>query len=205
MKTIIKLILICFLSTNALAQERLNLKQFGFSLEEPKNWHKSGEQLFLENAKKYDWNDGQWQKIKQSHKGSVNVVAYHKYKADAYNGIIPTINLTISNNVTKTPEQFKQLIVSSHAQYKAMLDNFKLTSPLRDITIDGRKALICTSNYTINSPNGPVKLALKNLYIAKGSTYYVLNFIEEDGKEDNSAVFDKLIKTVKLTDVDLKK
>ena len=39
------------------------------------------------------------------------------------------------------------------------------------------------------------------LYIPKGDSFYTFNFIEDKNKENNSDVFEKLIKSIKLTEV----
>lgn len=205
MKKIFYTSFLCLLTITCFSQEYLELKQFGFSLQKPKDWHESGEASCLENTKKYDWDDKQWESIKKSHKGAINVVSFHKYEANQYSGIIPTINLTISSNPTKSQEQFKQMVTNGQAQFKTMFDHFKITEALKEITIDGKKALICSSSYVIKGQNGPIKLNLKMLYIAKGLSYYTLNFIEEEGKEDNTAVFRTLVNTIKLIDVPAKK
>lgn len=193
-------IIILLVVSNSFGQQ-VNLETFGLSFDEPAKWHKKGEEEFIKNVKKFNWKEGQVKKIMQSHKGSVTVCAFYKYSQNKYNGIIPTITLTLSHNPTENFEEFKQMIAYGQEQYKAVLSNFKITAAPVEIIISGKKALLCKSSYTVPYKGKNILVNTQMLYIPKGDSFYTFNFIENKSKENNSEVFDKLIKSIKLTEV----
>ena len=105
----------------------------------------------------------------------------------------------------KNFDGFKQHVSRSSEKLKEFLQNFVVTEP-QVIEINGAKIWFTSANYDFKNPAGTyVKLVSKILYIYRGSYYISVNFIEEVGKEDNAAIFDEVIKTIKVTDVSVKK
>jgi hypothetical protein len=205
MKTIIKTLLFCFLSFNAIAQELLDLEQFGFSAEVPKGWFKTENNDLLENIDRFDLTEAQLDAMLTSFNTAKQFIALHKYEPETRRGIIPTINISIRSTSYKSFGSFKTKIERAGEQFKKLFKNFE-TQPPHVIDLNGTKVWTTKATYDFKDPAGAdVKLHSEIIYIYKGKYYISVNFIEEDGKEDNSAVFENLIKTIKLTNVTLKK
>ena len=92
------------------------------------------------------------------------------------------------------------MIVQGQAQYKNVFTDFKSLSPVTEVTINAKKALVAKSSYVVTTKAGSFNLVVKSVYISGRTDYYTVNFVKEIGKENNVAVFDKLIKTIKISD-----
>lgn len=195
-----KYILFLFLFTFGMfAQERFELKGHPLSFVKPEGWLIVEDRAFKENMDKFEWAGKQEEMERQ--KAAAKVIAFHKYDPQTYEGIIPTLNVTTGANPTKTFAQFKQMVYNSHAQFKKVLHDFKIVSEPKEIVIDGKKALVESTSYILKDGNGSrAKIKSRMLCLSNGKYYYTITIIEEDGKEDNMAVFDALIKTIKLSD-----
>lgn len=182
------------------AQERFELKGHGVSFVKPQGWLTAGDSLFKENIDNFEWakmKSGEMDRLKAAGK----VVAFLKYDSEIYDGIIPTINLTTGTNPLLTFDQLKQMLANTNVQFVKLFDDFKIVSNPKEVIIDGKKALVQSINYTLKGRDGShTKIKSRMLFFAKGKYHYSITLTEEEGKEDNMAFFDALVKTIKLSD-----
>lgn len=183
------------------AQERFELKGHGLSFVKPEGWFTVGDSVFKENIDKFEWTKTKSSEMERQ-KAAGKVIAFHKYDPKTYDdGIIPTLNLTTGANPTKTFAQLKQMFANTNVQFKKIFEDFKVVSGPEEVVIDGRKALLETMTYILKGRDGSrVKIKSRLLFLAKGKYYYTITLAEEEGKEDNMAIFDALIKSIKLSD-----
>jgi len=198
------ILLLSLFTLSAFAQERFELKGHGFTFERPDGWLTAEDRAFRENIEKFGWTEKQAEELKNQ-SSTANVTAFYKYDSKTYRGIIPTLNLTTGPNPTKTFAQFKQMVANSHAQFKKVLNDFKVVSEAKEMVVDGRKAIMETTSYMLNGPDGPTMIKSCMLCFTKDKYYYTLSLVEEAGKEDNMVIFDQVIKTIRIGDKSVSK
>ncbi len=204
-RKIIYVVLLSCIAHACVAQEHLELKQFGFAMDAPAGWFKSQDEGLVENIEKFDLTDAQQDKMLKSLDAASKFIAYHKYDPKKTRGIIPTINIAVRSTNLKSFEKFKLHIDRQGEQLSKILENFKDT-PAEVVVIDGTKIWISTATYNLKDPTSKnVKLYTRMLYIYRGNYYITINFIEEVDKENNSALFDEVQKSIKVTSLPLKK
>jgi len=188
------------MATSVFAQERLELKQLGFKMDAPMDWFKIGEKGVEHNLNRLDLTDEQEAAMFKSLNAASKLVSYYKYDPVSIKGIIPTINIAVRATRVKSFANFKMHIERTSSQMKTLFENFITTAP-QNVDIDGGKAWITKATYDFKDPAGAiVKLSSEAVYIYKGKYYISINFIEEKGKEDNTLLFNNVIKSIKLTD-----
>jgi len=203
MKKLFFLTVLFLMATSVFAQERLELKQLGFKMDAPMDWFKIGEQGVEHNLNRLDLTDEQEAAMFKSLNAASKLVSYYKYDPVS-KGIIPTINIAVRATRVKSFANFKMHIERASSQMKTLFENFITTAP-QNVDIDGGKAWITKATYDFKDPAGAiVKLSSEAVYIYKGKYYISINFIEEKGKEDNTLLFNNVIKSIKLTDNPIK-
>jgi len=200
MKKLFFLTVLFLMATSVFAQERLELKQLGFKMDAPMDWFKIGEKGVEHNLNRLDLTDEQEAAMFKSLNAASKLVSYYKYDPVSIKGIIPTINIAVRATRVKSFANFKMHIERTSSQMKTLFENFITTAP-QNVDIDGGKAWITKATYDFKDPAGAiVKLSSEAVYIYKGKYYISINFIEEKGKEDNTLLFNNVIKSIKLTD-----
>lgn len=190
--------ILLFFTISITAQEHLEFKPFGFSVDAPKDWYKAQGGQLIENMNRFDLTDIQRNAMLEDLDKSNQVIAYYKYDPFKTRGIIPTINIAIKETKVKSFEKFKLFIDKNGEPLKGVLKNF-VSTPAQIKRIDNTNVWLTIATYDYKDPTRKeVKLLNKMIYIYKGGFYITVSFIEEVGKEDNSAVFDEMLKTVKL-------
>lgn len=196
-----KLILILFLiSAISYSQKRLELKKIGFSMDVPENWIGMNNEEVISNLNKYEFNDEQLNQLLKSDKSSVTLSTYTKYDTKSYKGIIPTIKIRTLSTKIKDDEKFLKYIQESNSGMKNALDNFQFTEQPVMVSLSGKKAVKFSVQFTLKNSGKEYEIESKSYYILKNGYYISLNFIEEVGKENNSAVFEKLISSIQLAE-----
>lgn len=194
-----KFVLLCLLfSTMTFAQNNYTVTGKAFSLQVPEQWFIAAEDFdYKGNIKEFDWNDKQKDALERQKK-LANVAAFYKYDRARYRGVIPTVNITLASNPAKNSSQFMQIIENKHKRLKDVFDNYKVLEQPHEIMVDGCKAVLTSSSFSLKGPDGVVFMVGKMLSIPFGRSYYSISLVEEQGKEDNAVIFDSLIKTIKF-------
>lgn len=181
------------------AQEHLELKQFGFTMDAPKRWFKTQDEGLVENLEKFDLSDAQEDNMLKSLDAASKFIAFHKYDPLKTRGIIPTINIAVRSTNLKSFDKFKLHIDMQEKELSKVLESFK-DSPPEVVVVNGTKIWLTSATYNLKmSESNTVKLYTRMLYIYRGSYYISINFIDEVDKEDNSALFDEVQSSIKVT------
>ncbi len=205
MKTYKYLVLLLLVFHLAGAQNRLELKHLGFSIQEPEGWIKGGRQELLKNLERFPVKDTLHSVMSKNINSNKQRISYYKYDPLKTNGIIPTVNIVVSSTKRKSFEDFRRTIEKSQEQAKGLLKNFTATKPSVRV-INGNKVWEVKAEYDFSDTTGKgVRLKNHELYIYRGSSYISISFIDEVGKEDNSALYNKLAETITLTNINAKK
>ena len=198
MKSNLLVVLFFFGVLNFYAQDRLEIKKLGFSMEIPNNWISVNNDEILKNLDNYDLSDKQLEELLKSNNSSFNISTYTKYDSKKYNGIIPTIKIrTILNNSSNSAE-FLKFVQNSNESAKKALTNFRFIESPAIAQISNNDVVKFSVQFTLINQGKQYEIKSNSYYILRKGYYISLNFIEEIGKEDNSFLFEKLINSIEL-------
>jgi hypothetical protein len=174
-------------------------KLFGISMMVPENWISFQNQDVIDNLKIFDINKNDRAKFIRDFNGSVLLLALAKYDPGTHEGLIPGIQVNVMENGTKSFIEFKPAIVKSVGEMKNMLSDFNFTKAPQEIEISGIKSIYFEATFTMKMANGStLKARTRNYSIPYRNYYFQINFNDGLDGEDNSLLFDKLIKTIKI-------
>lgn len=104
-------------------------------------------------------------KLLENTAASTPVVTYTKYQPTERAGLIPKLDVVLRSNPTKTFEAFFKMISTSPAQLKAFFPDFTLTEPLREVRVGGRRAVLMSAAYSVET-NNTGRLSVRGLVYA---------------------------------------
>ena len=199
-KLIFLLLTITLLFTEqSIAQEVFKQDRYGISIEKPSKWLEADNKQLLENLEKFDLDKDRLQKFIKDNNGSVLLTSFYKYNPQTHSGLIPTIQLNVRLNPTRNFEGFKSLIIQSANSFKQYFSDFKFETEPIVIKVDGVDSIYFVGTFTMKTQNGePMKVRSRTYAIPKDEYFFQLNFTDGSVSEDNSALFDNLIKTVNI-------
>ncbi|WP_395045197.1 hypothetical protein [Flavobacterium sp.] len=183
---------------NFYAQERLELKKLGFSMDVPNNWICVNNDEILKNLDNYDLTDKQLAELLKKNNSSINISTYTKYDSKKYSGIIPTIKIRTILNESKDSKDFLKSVQDSNESAKKTLPNFRFIDNPIIIQISNNDVVKFSVQFTLKNQGKEYEIKSNSYYILRKGYYISLNFIEEVEKEDNNYLFEKLIKSIEL-------
>lgn len=193
------LMLIAGISINTSAQKTFKDDVYGFSMIEPKDWLIADNNLRLANLNKIELSNETRTKLINESKGQLLLTSYYKYDLKKHAGLIPTIQVNVRNNPTKTFEQFSSAMMQGANGFKNYFTDFKFLKEPEVIEINGVKAVYFIGTYTLaNSASGPMKVRSRTYAIPNGAYFFQLNFTDEQSKEDDTQLFDQLVNSIKV-------
>lgn len=182
------------------AQERLVLKHFSFSMEKPEKWVVAGDTELLENLERLPLSDTLHNFAERNLKSEGLRISYYKYDPQTSRGTIPTINIVAKKVKKRSFESLKVSIEKSDAKLHGMLKNHTATVPQIRV-INGFKAWQTISEFDFTDSTGKeVRLKNIDLYLYSNGNLISVTFIDEIGKEDNSAFYNRIAETIRMTD-----
>jgi hypothetical protein len=171
--------------------------QLKFSMKSPENWKKVTNTEIFDNIEKFKLTPSQLEKYITDHKGSVLFVSYSKYDAAKHQGLIPTIQVNIRNNPTKTFENFFQSMTKSSESMKTYFKDFEYIDKPQKVKVAGKDAFYFSAKFKMATPNQTIKPRSRTYAIPNGNNFFQVNFTDGDD-EDCSKLFDSLVKSIRL-------
>jgi hypothetical protein len=189
-------LLIALLALAAQATLQTSASASGFSMAAPDGWHALSKQGVLDNMGKFKFTPAELESLLANHSGPI--VAYQKYRSDAHAGLIPTIQVNLRRNPTKTFDEFVSSIARSIEAPKAVLPGFALIQAPHVVEVGGRRAVVFTSTYDLVTKRAEtMKVRARTYAVPVGATFFQVNFI--DGPDDDcAALFDQLVGTIRF-------
>lgn len=186
-----------FLSCNQLEKEKKALKNF--HVDKPDGWyniHISDEEK-LANLK---LTDAQVDSIlKNTSSGKVSIATYTKHDPTAEEGMTPTIGIVMQKNNTESFEEFKTISDATINEAKKMFKNVELIDAPQEVEIDGIKSVYFKIEFDLNLVNDSTLHVRSWQYtIPSGPYFYKINFSDLLEKDDCSAIFEKVLKSVRI-------
>lgn len=181
---------------NAFSQERFEIKNIGFAMEAPENWLKIANTEVLNNLENYDFSEKQLNDFIKSNNSSLSFVTFTKHNPKVYAGIIPTIKVRALITESKNIQDFLKSVEKSNSEAKKTLEDFVFIEKPSAVKISNKDAIKFSVKFKLKNSGKEYEIVSRSYYFLRGGYYISLNFIEEFGKEDNTELFDKLIKSI---------
>jgi hypothetical protein len=202
-----KKLLILFVSISILLsgcanqEEKEQNAKNSFYMDKPGNWYSQTDSMIYDNLSKFELSNAELDEMLKTHKGSVPLVIYTKYKPDEHAGMIPTIQVNLRSATTNDFKQFKATLIQSAKQFKNILNNFEYIDEPQEIDIAGIKSIYFKSKFDMPLKNGEaIKVRSWTYAIPKDSYFYQINFSDAFEEDDNSELFNRLIQSIKIND-----
>jgi len=186
-----------FLSA-AQAQTTFHDEQFGFTVQEPKDWIKAEKNEAVENVKeRIKLSEEKLNELLKNNKGTIEIVTFYKYPVSSVNGVIPTIKVNLRKNPAKSIEDFKRMMEYSIGDIKKVFPKMTITKAPSIVQLDGKSAVYFESLNVIPTKNGEEEVRTLTYAVPVGTNFYQINFM--DVKKDNcEKVFNETINSIQL-------
>lgn len=196
-----KILLICVILSvfQAISQEKLEAKKFGFSINAPKGWIEMKDEDILKNLNKFELTDEQLDELLKSNQGALSLVTYSKYDPKKHAGIIPTIKIRAQQNPNSSIENFLKSVESTTEDAMKTLEHFKFSEKPVAVKVSNKNAVKFAVQFTMKSGGKEYEIVSHSYYILIKDYFISLNFIEQVGKEDNNKLFDELFQSIQIT------
>ena len=168
-------------------------------IDKPEGWYDNSNLDVLANLEKYEMEESQLRNLINSNRGSLPTHIYMKYNPVGYPGIIPTVQINLRPNPNKEFESFKKSMEQSMQQMSAVLTNFEVINELKEIKLDGRKAIHFLASFEMKLPDGSIdKIRSWTYAIPVGNYFYQVNFSDLYEKDDCEQIYKKLTESIKV-------
>jgi len=200
MRRILVTALLCNLLLVVAAQERVEDKRFGFSMEKPEEWHTVTQEVTASILEKFNFSKEEMERLLKSHNNSIRIGSFMKYKPQTHAGIIPTINILVRKNPVPASnfDDFFDMMEASIKQMKSLFTNFVIQKGPDTVTLSNKKVFFAIVTYTMESGGKKYDIRTRT-YSIPGDGYFIqLSMIDAPKSEDCTALYDKLQQSVSL-------
>lgn len=179
-------------------QSRSN-KKFGFSMSEPKGWIATTNEELKGNLDNFDIDEKKLEEMLKTSNKAILISAFSKYDPEEKEGLIPKIQVDLMPNKTKNFDQFKTSITRSAEKMKSYFSEYEFIQPPTEIDISGIKSMFHIVMFSIKMTDGTLLKVRARVYaIPYKSYFFQVNMVDGQIEEDNSGVFNELVKTIKI-------
>lgn len=168
-------------------------------MESPMNWIKAGNAEIEENIDKYDLSDEQLAEFLKSRKKLTPIVTFYKYDINEHPGLIPTINVNVIANQSKSAFEFKSKMINNIKYLKEVFPDFEVIKQPQEIIISGVRGIYFIGKYSMKTQEGlPIFIKSRIYAIPYKSYFFQINFIDGQVDEDCTEEFNRLVNTIKI-------
>jgi hypothetical protein len=180
-------------------QKYFENKEYGFSIQEPKNWIEASNKVLLKNLEKFDVSEENLMKLILDNKGSILLTSFYKYDPKTHSGVIPTIQINVRAKGKSDFEQFKNQINESTKGFKKYFQDFDFIKDITEIEISGIQSVYFIGKFTMRTQNGQeMKVRSRTYAIPYKNYFFQVNFTDGQSGEDCTKEFDELLNTIKI-------
>ena len=189
-----------FCSINLLtAQEKIENKEYGFSMAHPRKWKVSSEDQAMKNLNLLDFSDAKLIELLKKNNNSISLGTIYKYDIKKHAGLIPTIKINVRINPAEDFDDFKSLITQSSQSFRTLFPDFQYIQQPVEVEISGVKGILFIGKYSIMSKNGQsLKVRSRTYAIPYKKYFFQVNFTDGQVLDDCSNEFDELVKSIKI-------
>jgi hypothetical protein len=181
-KFVLVLLIAVAFSLNISAQEIYKSEKYGFSAENPKGWA-------ILNHKEINID------LKKSR--GQQLITYYKNTDNTEEQINPTIIIYVVANRFKNIEEFNRKMTIR--RFNKNLMNYNIKHKPQLINIGGKYGANEIATYTIiNKKNDYLKVIRRSYAFPTKDYIFYISFVDERDSEENTAIFENLIKSIKI-------
>lgn len=183
------------------AQQRtFTSNEFGFTMLEPSGWVLAEKRVLDEGLTQMDLSDATLEKLLKD--DDVLLFAFTKYVPDSKPGLNPKIEArVVSNRLNRSLsfDEFKPAIVRAFQTLKSDLQAYAYIQEPTPIDVVGATGVYQISKFKMRTKERTEYYVRSRTYAIPYKTYFFqISFVDEVGGEDCSAVFDELVKSIKI-------
>lgn len=177
------LVLFVFLAQNLIAQEIYKSDIYDFSVEAPKGWATLNHKIITDSARR---SHGQ------------KLITYYKNTANTAEQINPTITVFVMPNKFKNIDEFNRKMTLK--RFDKNLSNYNVKHKPTLINVDEKHGAFELATYNINNQkNEYLKVKRKSYAFPTKDHIFYIQCIDERYSEENTSIFDMLIKSIKIS------
>ena len=182
-------------------QTTFRSSEFGFTMLEPSGWVLAEKKVLDESLMQMELSDATLEKLLKDD-GDVLLFAYTKYSPNSKSGLNPKIEgRVISNRLNRslTFDEFRPAIVRALQTLKIDLPAYSYIQEPTPIDFNGALGVYQISKFKMRTKERTVYHVRSRTYAIPYKTYFFqISFVDEVGGDDCSAVFDDLVKSIKI-------
>jgi hypothetical protein len=194
------LTLIFILSSTVLlfGQKTFENKQFEFSIQQPKDWLVNENVNINNQFENLKLSKDAAQLLLKNSQGLVSLIEFVKNDANFKGGVYTKIGVDVRENPARNFAQFKDAMVKGAKNLKNLFDEFELIEEPKEVEVSGIKSIAFAGKFKVRTQGGGgFKVRNRVLAIPYKSYFFQIGIIEGE-LEDNSKLFEDLIKTIKI-------
>ena len=176
--------------------------EFGFTMLEPRGWVLAEKKVLDESLMQMELSDGTLEELLRDDDGDFLLFAYTKYAPNSKPGLNPKIEArVISNRLNRslTFDEFRPAIVRAFQTLKTDLPAYSYIQEPTPIEFTGATGVYQISKFKMRTKERTEYHVRSRTYAIPYKTYFFqISFVDEVGGDDCSAVFDELVKSIKI-------
>ena len=205
MKSVARILLLALLAVSLVvrvqAQQRtFTSSEFGFTMLEPSGWVLAEKRVLDESLGQMDLSDATLEKLLKD--DDVLLFAYTKYVPNSKPGLNPKIEArVVSNRLNRSLsfEEFRPAIIRAFQTLKNDLPAYAYRQEPTPIDLTGATGVYQISKFKMRTKERTEYYVRSRTYAIPYKTYFFqISFVDEVGGEDCSAVFDELVRSIKI-------
>jgi hypothetical protein len=167
---------------------------------EPKGWFTAEKKVLDESLMQMELSDATLEKILKD--DDVLLFAFTKYAPNSKPGLNPKIEARVISNGLNRPltfNEFKPAIIRAFQTLKGDLSAYSYIQEPATIDLTGAKGVYQISKFKMRTKERTEYDVRSRTYAIPYKTYFFqISFVDEVGGEDCSAVFDELVRSIKI-------
>jgi hypothetical protein len=183
------------------AQQTFRSGEFGFAMLEPKGWVLTEQKVLDASLMQMELSDKTIERF-FNEEDDVLLFAYTKYAPNSRRGLNPKIEARVISNGLNRPltfDEFRPAIVRAFQTLKGDLQAYAYIQEPTQIDFTGATGVYQISKFKMRTKERTEYHVRSRTYAIPYKTYFFqISFVDEVGGEDCSAVFDELVKSIKI-------
>jgi hypothetical protein len=181
----------------------ISIGEYGFSMAKPDGWFQVEKKVLDDSISQLDISNNAREKLKYDDSDSTLLFLFTRYVPDSKRGVNPKIEARLIPTGLKRSlsfEEFQPAITKAFLSFDAGRINYFFLQEPTAIDVMGGKGVYQISKFTIRtSARTEYTIRSRTLAIPYKTYYFQISFVDEFGGEDCTAVFDELVKSIKIS------
>ena len=175
---------------------QIEAQVFGFHIPPPNNWYRVSVRDISDNLSRLEMSDPQLTKAISDLKGTLLLVSYAKYNPSEHAGLIPSFQVNLWNNPTKTFRDFFLMVSKGSEEMRRAWDQFQYVDKPQIVKIASKQSVYFAGKFTVKAADGQILKARTRVYaIPKEDKFFQINL--NDGDEDDCwEVYNGLLRSI---------